>query len=154
MTLESVAKAYGFDAISVSFAPFTEPTVKWQRGYKTITMQIADYFEDAPQDVIDGLVGHVIDRIRNGEKKPYPDNVKSYLIDMMADMTKVHTYIERHGRHSKLESARYGGLIVRGTQYRELYSSIFLVAFTDRDKEEAGDRLDLERAKFVQGAVE
>jgi len=150
MNCDRVAQEHGLQHMEVDFQPFTELTIKWERSLSGIKLHMSDYLEDAPAEVIEGMAGHVLDRICGGDRKPYPDVVMNYLVDMMADMDKVNRYIERHGENTGIEHLPGGGLLIRGTAYRLLYSSIFLVAFSDEPFADVASRLNAERDMFIK----
>lgn len=69
---------YGWKDTIVGFAAYKDLKVKWTRSYTWIEMDISDYLDDAPEDVVVSLVDTICRRIR-GYMADYPESVLAYL---------------------------------------------------------------------------
>ena len=68
--------------------------MRWQRSYDWANFEIADYLEEAPTEIIEGLARTILSRIR-GEDSEYSEETIEWLTSHEFRAANQSTYIER-----------------------------------------------------------
>lgn len=74
-TFEKVGKEFGFDEVTAEYVPFVDFKMRWSRSYKWIKLEVSDYFEGVPMNVIEGFARCIFTRIRGDSDVDYPKDV-------------------------------------------------------------------------------
>ncbi len=94
LTFKKVGNDFGFGNVTAEYAPFRDLKVRWQRTYDWANFEVADYLEEAPSEVIEGLAVTIMSRIR-GEDEKYPEGTIEWLTSHEFRAANQSTYIER-----------------------------------------------------------
>ena len=93
-TFKKVGNDFGFGNVTAEYAPFRDLKVRWQRTFDWANFEIADYLEEAPIEVIEGLATTIMGRMR-GEDENYPEETIEWLTSPEFREANQSTYIER-----------------------------------------------------------
>ena len=78
-TFEKVGKEFGFDEVTAEYVPFIDFKMRWSRSYRWIKLEVSDYFEGVPMNVIEGFARCIFTRIRGDSDVDYPKEVVEHL---------------------------------------------------------------------------
>lgn len=155
--VKELAKEFGYQEALVEFKPFDDFKVQWVRSYKWIELDISDYLEDAPEEVVLSIARTILQKIANQESEYEPMAVE-YLRTLHLSPHR-QTFLRRAGiSEDAMTISTFGRrkvqddtLVLQADVSRIYRSCIFkvLVIPRDADTKEVLKALDAVEAGFM-----
>lgn len=154
--VKELAKEFGYQEALLEFKPFDDFKVKWMRSYKWIELDISDYLEDAPEEVVLSVVRTILQKIANQESDYEPVAVK-YLRTLHSTPHR-QTFLDRAGISNPIAISAFGlrkvqdDVLVLQADVSRIYRSLIfkvLVIPRDADMKEVLEALDAVEAGFM-----
>jgi len=77
--VKKVAGAYGYNDVQAEFQAFKEFRIRWSRTYTWISMEVSDYLNTAPSDILISIMDTLFQKIKGNEGSAYSDKVSEWL---------------------------------------------------------------------------
>ena len=155
--VKELAEKFGYQEALVEFKPFDDFKVRWVRSYKWIELDISDYLEDAPEEVVLSVVRTILQKIANQESDYEPMAVE-YLRTLHSTPHR-QTFLDRAGISEDAITISTIGrrkvqddVLVLQADVSRIYRSVIfkvLVIPRDADREEVLKALDAVEAGFM-----
>ena len=119
--VKAVGNRFGYEDATASCSPMNEFKVKWTRTYKWISLDISDYLDDAPEDVMECLLTTIFRRIAGEDSVEYGQPLVDWLRSEGFVRSKQSLFVRRfrglslstEGKHRDLTDS-YRRLIDKG----------------------------------------
>ena len=95
LTFQKVGNDFGFENVDAEFSPFRDLKVRWCRTIKNASFTVSDYLQEAPIEVVEGIVRTIFAKIRAEEGTEYPECAKEWLTSDEFREINQEKYIER-----------------------------------------------------------
>lgn len=155
--VKELAKEFGYQETIVEFKPFDDFKVQWVRSYKWIELDIPDYLEDAPEEVVLSIARTILQKIANQESEYEPMAVE-YLRTLHLSPHR-QTFLRRAGiSEDAMTISNFGrrkvadDVLVLQADVSRIYRSVIfkvLVIPRDADTKEVLKNLDEVEAGFM-----
>lgn len=90
----TIGADYGYKDVEARFVAFRDFKVKWRRSYTWISLDVSDYLQDAPEEVVESTLRTIFMRIK-GETCDYDDVVTDFVLDPRFARVNRPKYIRR-----------------------------------------------------------
>lgn len=138
-----IGKEFGYDSVEAQFMAFKDLKIRWSRTYRWADFRVSDYFQDAPEEVMDGLCRSLYSKIGGTEDSEYPKAMYQWVSDPDFARRNQPVYIRRSRNISKTPkgeskdlSESYARIVEMGLAEKD--DDIYLTWSRDGDPKKIG----------------